>query len=221
MEKGPRRLAISLIEYPRVGVGDVGGVAPEFENGEYVALDGIADHEELGRLDLVALQDARVGRGVFFGHDLEIGEMGIELGKSEFARLVPQIPFGDDQHAVTFTVGKGGDGLGHAGENFDGVIEHVVGEGDDLADLTGRNVTATQLNGRFNGRKREALDAVAVAGQVAMFGAVECRVDFGGVVVTCEQCAESTMGGDEEGLVVPKGVVCIKCDYFWIHTKKS
>lgn len=80
MEQGAAGGAIGAIKDSRMGIGDVGGVGTDVEYGEDVAFDGVADHEEMGGVDLVSGQKTGVGGG-----DLSITQFdgGFDGGERE------------------------------------------------------------------------------------------------------------------------------------------
>ncbi len=64
-----------MFEDPGVFVEEEDGMEPGSQGGIDVALGAVADHPAGVRLELVTGDDGVVGGGIFFGDDLDGGEM--------------------------------------------------------------------------------------------------------------------------------------------------
>lgn len=196
--------------FPSEVIGYVDGGAAEVEDGEYVGLEGVANHEEGGGIDREATEEAVVGFDVFFRNDFGVFETVGEFGFRNFAFLVSEVTFGDEDEAVG--LGEGFDGFGDAVEEFDGMAEHFLAEMDDAFEFFCRNRALREFDGCFDAGEHEALNAVAVVLEVSHLSGEERFFDGLGVVELGEELAVLSMVFFEEIFVVPEGVVGVEGD---------
>ena len=103
-----------MFEVPGEVVRDVDGAAAEGDDGLDVGAEGVADHDEVVDVDIVAGEHAGVGGFVFLSHDLHGVEVVGQAGGGDLGFLVPEVALGDEHEAVAgFELV---DGLGHAVE---------------------------------------------------------------------------------------------------------
>ena len=206
-----RRIGVGhVLELPREGVRQVGGVPAELDHRQHVGLHRVADHEEAAGLDADRVHHPPVGRDVLLGHDLDPLEPVGQPRPRHLGLLVEQVALGhDDQPAA-----RGGHLVDHlldAVEQLDRVVEQPLAQLEDGADLVGRDPPLGQHDGGLDERQGERLGPVAVEVEVLPFGGDDLVVDAGGVVdVRGEQRAEPLVGVDEVALAVPERVVAVE-----------
>jgi len=122
-----------VFEDPGEVVGDEDGVQACREGRVDVGARAVPDHPGVGGFAAVVVDEVTVGVAVFFGQDLDGGEMGGEAGALELAGLFFENPLGDEDQAVTG--GQVGESLGNVGEELDLLISDRLGEAFDAAVL--------------------------------------------------------------------------------------
>ena len=80
---------------------------------------------------LMAMEDFAVSRGVFFGGNLDGGEVLGEAGAGQLVGLLGMVALGHEDEPVAR--GQLGQGLGHAGEQLDLLLGDGAGEAFECA----------------------------------------------------------------------------------------
>ena len=143
---------------------------------------------------------------VFFGQDLDGGEVGCEAGALELAGLLFEVSLGDEDEAVAG--GQIGEGRGYVGEELNLLIGDGLGEAFDAAMLLfGKRLIGELFEAGDEGAA-EAVQAVAVGEDGGVLDTVEVAADlFGGVDAVIEVGDEAGNGALEVDVVLPEGIV--------------
>ena len=143
---------------------------------------------------------------VFFGQDLDGGEVGCETGALELAGLLFEVSLGDEDETVAG--GEVGEGRGYVGVEFDLLIGDGLGEAFDAAVLFFGERDVGELLEAGDERAAEAMQAVAVGEDGRVLDTVEVAADlFGGVDAVIEVGDEAGDGALEVDVVFPERVV--------------
>ena len=135
---------------------------------------------------------------------------GIETRTCKLALLVEQIALGDEDERVASP--ERFERLAGKGQGLDRMGQHVATGFENAADHGAGHLALGYLDGGFDHRQHEALDAVAVAGNVAALGRQQAFEQVPGIGIIGQQLGEARFGQLEEALVVPERVVGIKAD---------
>ena len=195
-----------VFEDPGEVVRDEDGVQTCREGGVDVGAGAVPDHPGVGGFAVVVVDEATVGFAVFFGQDLDGGEMGGEAGASELASLLFEDPLGDEDQAVT--CGQVGESLGDVWEELDLLIGDGLGEAFDAAVLFRGQGNVGELLEAGDEGSAEAVQTIAVGDDGGVLDMVEMVADFfGGVDAVIEVGDEAGNGALEVDIVLPKRVV--------------
>lgn len=195
-----------MLQHPGEVVGDKDGVQASCEGGVDVGAGAVADHPGAGSFAGVVRGEREVGLGMFFGQDLDGGEVGFEAGAVELVSLLFRIALGDEQDAVAG--GEIGEGLGDAGKQLDLLIGDGLGEAEDAGMLLfGEGMVGELLEAGDEGLT-EAVESVAMRGDGGVLALVEVAADLFGCVDAVVEIGDE--GGDDAlkvDVVLPEGVV--------------
>ena len=195
-----------VLEDPGEVVGDEDGVEAGGEGWVDVGAGTVADHPGAGGLAGVVGDEGVVGVGVFFGEDLDGGEVAGEAGAAELVLLLVGVALGDEDDAVAG--GEFGEGGGDAGEEFDLLVGDGLGEADDAVALLGGEGAVGELLEAHDEGMTEAVEAVAAGLDGGVLDAVEVVADLLiGVDAMVEVGDEGGDGALEVDVVLPEGVV--------------
>jgi hypothetical protein len=195
-----------VLEDPGEVVGDEDGVETRAESRVNVGAGAVADHPGVAGFATVVGRKREIGAVVFFGQDLDGGEVGCEAGALELAGLLFGVALGDHDEAVAG--GEVGEGGGDVGEEFDLLIGDGLGEAFDATVLLGGEGNVGELLETGDEGAAEAVQAVAVGEDGCVLDTVEVAADlFGGVDAVIEVGDEAGDGALEVDVVFPKGVV--------------
>ncbi len=92
------------------------------------------------------------------------------------------------------------------------MAEHVLGVVDDRLDVGDVHPPAGDLDGGLDHRQREALDAEAVAPDIAALGLQKPGLEMVAAGIIRQQFREMVVGQAEEALVVPERIVGVEGD---------
>ena len=90
--------------------------------------------------------------------------------------------------------------------------QHVLPGGDQFGDDAGGHLRPGHLDGRFDHRQHEALDAEPVVPEIAPLGGQQAVVQVVGLGVVRQKAGESLLREAEEPLVLPKRVVGVEAE---------
>jgi hypothetical protein len=149
-----------VLKYPSEVVGDEDGVKTRREGRVDVGAGGITNHPGVRGLATVMGNELTVGIVVFFGQDLDGGEMGSEPGAVELVGLLLEYPLSDEDQAVT--AGEISESFGDVGEEFDLLISDGLGEAFDTPPLFRGERDVGELLEAGDERPAEAVKAISV-----------------------------------------------------------
>jgi len=195
-----------FFQHPGEVVGKEDGVHPCGKRGVDVGLGAVADHPCAVEVAGVAGGEGAIGGGVFFGEDLNSGEVCGQAGSGELVVLLDWIAFGNEEAAVTS--GQ----LGESGSNVREQLDLVVGDGLCKAENTGvllrGNGRVGELFEAVDQRAAEALESVAVRGDGGVFHTVEVGANLAGSVSAVIEIGDERRDGTfEVDVVFPQRVV--------------
>jgi hypothetical protein len=143
---------------------------------------------------------------MFFGEDLDGGEVGGEAGALELAGLLVGVSFGDKDEAVAG--GEVGESGGYVGEEFDLVVGDGLSEAFNAAMLLFGEGGIGELLEAGDKGPAEALQTVAVGEDGCVLDTVEMAADlFGCVDAVIEVGDEAGDCALEVDVVLPEGVI--------------
>ena len=195
-----------VLEDPGEVVGDEDGVEAGAEGGVDVGAGAVADHPGVAGFAAVVGGEGEVGLVVFFGENLDGGEVGGEAGALELAGLLFGVSLGDQDEAMAG--GEVGEGGGDVGEELDLLVGDGLGEAFDAAMLLFGEGHVGELLEAGDEGAAEAVQAVAVGEDGGVLDAVEVAANlFGGVDTVIEVGDEAGDGALEVDVVFPERVV--------------
>jgi hypothetical protein len=198
-----------VLEDPGKVVRNEDGVEAGAEGRVDVRPRAVADHPGGAGLAAVVGGQGQVGFVVFFGENLDGGEVVGEAGTLELTGLFLGVAFGD--HDETVAGSEVGEGGGDAGEQLDLVIGDGLSEAGDALVLFGGDGGVGELLKAGDQGLAEAVEAIAMGADGGVFDAVEVLADlFGGVDAVIQVGDEAGDGLLEVDVVLPEGVVGVE-----------
>ncbi|MEY2866718.1 MAG: hypothetical protein RIQ43_744, partial [Pseudomonadota bacterium] len=92
--------AFMMVQGPGQGIRHMHGETADLQHRCDVRVQGIADHQELLRLQTELGQHTLVGDRIFFRNDFNAAEQRRQAGSGDLAFLMEQIAFGDQDHLI-------------------------------------------------------------------------------------------------------------------------
>ncbi len=198
------------LQRPGIGEGHMHAPTACFKHWMHIGFERIANHH--GRLGQNAppTEDLRINLRSLLGHDLHPVEHLAQSRLRQLAFLVDQIPLGDEQQSIFGRQRL--NGRFRTVQQLDRVAQHVLSGGNQLGDDLPRHAVFGHLQGGFDHRKREPLDPVTVALDVAPLRIQQPFSEMIGLGIIREKLQKPAFGQPEEPLIVPQCIIGIEAD---------
>ena len=201
---------LGMFQRPGAAVGHIHAIPARRQHRQDIGFQRIADHQRLSGPGAMAREKGLVDSRSLFRHDLNPMKQIAKARLREFAFLVQEVAFGDQDDMVR--LGQCLEGSARVGQKIDRVGQHVAPCGHQIGDDTRGHAAICDLNRGLDHRQYKAFDAVAIGAQIAPLGGKQTlgKVAFVGVIG--QQGGKAGLRQGKHRLIVPKRVVGIKTD---------